>query len=40
MHRFGTANWWLPQWLDRRLPTLHTENEPSPSHIRLSATRP
>jgi len=22
MHVFGTANWWLPGWLDRRLPHL------------------
>ena len=28
MHLFGAANWWLPRWLDRRLPTLHIENEP------------
>jgi RND superfamily putative drug exporter len=25
MHRFGTANWWLPGWLDRALPRLHVE---------------
>ena len=22
MHIFGNANWWLPRWLDRRLPHL------------------
>lgn len=22
MHMFGNANWWLPRWLDRRLPHL------------------
>lgn len=27
MHRFGSANWWLPGWLDRILPTLHIEAE-------------
>lgn len=27
MHLFGRANWWLPDWLDRRLPTLHIEAE-------------
>jgi len=25
MHLFGTANWWLPRWLDRRLPHLAIE---------------
>jgi RND superfamily putative drug exporter len=25
MHVFGTANWWLPGWLDRRLPHLAIE---------------
>jgi RND superfamily putative drug exporter len=25
MHLFGQANWWLPGWLDRTLPTLHIE---------------
>ncbi len=25
MHIFGTANWWLPRWLDRRLPHLAIE---------------
>ncbi|MGH8996360.1 MAG: MMPL family transporter, partial [Acidimicrobiales bacterium] len=25
MHVMGRANWWLPQWLDRRLPRLHVE---------------
>ncbi len=25
MHMFGTANWWLPGWLDRRLPHLAIE---------------
>jgi RND superfamily putative drug exporter len=27
MHIFGNANWWLPRWLDRRLP--HLAIEPS-----------
>ena len=26
MHRFGPANWWLPRWLDRRLPHLAIES--------------
>jgi RND superfamily putative drug exporter len=25
MHMFGKANWWLPRWLDRRLPHLAIE---------------
>ncbi len=25
MHLFGRANWWLPAWLDRRLPHLSVE---------------
>jgi len=25
MHLFGNANWWLPYWLDRRLPHLAIE---------------
>ena len=25
MHLFGDANWWLPRWLDRRLPHLAIE---------------
>jgi putative drug exporter of the RND superfamily len=25
MHLFGAANWWLPTWLDRRLPHLSVE---------------
>ncbi len=25
MHVIGARNWWLPSWIDRRLPTLHIE---------------
>jgi RND superfamily putative drug exporter len=25
MHLFGKANWWLPAWLDRRLPHMAVE---------------
>jgi RND superfamily putative drug exporter len=32
MHLFGDANWWLPRWLDRRLPYLAIEPpEPAPA---------
>jgi RND superfamily putative drug exporter len=27
MELLGDANWWLPKWLDRRLPRLHVEGE-------------
>jgi RND superfamily putative drug exporter len=30
MHMFGNANWWLPRWLDRRLPHLAIE-PPAPT---------
>ena len=23
----GDANWWMPRWLDRILPTIHLEGE-------------
>ena len=28
MHVLGRANWWLPDWLERRLPQLHVEGRP------------
>jgi putative drug exporter of the RND superfamily len=34
MHLFGRANWWLPRWLDRRLPRLAVE-PPAPQADRL-----
>jgi RND superfamily putative drug exporter len=30
MHVFGRANWWLPGWLSRWLPTLRIESEDQP----------
>jgi putative drug exporter of the RND superfamily len=27
MHVLGPSNWWLPGWLDRRLPTFHIEGD-------------
>jgi RND superfamily putative drug exporter len=27
MELLGRLNWWLPKWLDRRLPTIHVEGE-------------
>ncbi len=29
MALFGRSNWWLPRWLDRALPALSIEREPS-----------
>jgi putative drug exporter of the RND superfamily len=31
MHVFGTANWWLPRWLDRAIPHLNVEGSHAPS---------
>ncbi len=28
MHLLGKANWWMPEWLGRRLPELHVEGHP------------
>ena len=28
MRLFGDANWWMPEWLGRRLPELHVEGHP------------
>ena len=38
MHLFGNANWWLPRWLDRRLP--HLAIEPPAGNPNLNSTRP
>ena len=27
MKLMGNANWWLPKWLDRLLPTLHLDGD-------------
>ncbi|MCT7354640.1 MMPL family transporter [Streptomyces sp. 15-116A] len=31
MHLLGTSNWWLPRWLDRRLPHLAVEPKEEPA---------
>jgi RND superfamily putative drug exporter len=38
MHIFGSANWWLPKWLDRILP--HLAVEPMDEVISTSAKKP
>ncbi|MEU3854234.1 MMPL family transporter [Streptomyces sp. NPDC029554] len=38
MHLLGGANWWLPRWLDRRMPRISIEPpETRASHERLAA---
>ncbi|MBO0884054.1 MAG: MMPL family transporter, partial [Mycobacterium sp.] len=32
MQLLGRANWWLPRWLDRLVPTLGVEVEVAPVH--------
>ncbi|GFH35565.1 MMPL family transporter [Streptomyces pacificus] len=41
MHMLGTANWWLPHWLDRRLPRISIESpdRPPPPHARITGVR-
>jgi putative drug exporter of the RND superfamily len=39
MHMFGNANWWLPRWLDRRLPHLAIE-PPAPTPAPAAPTPP
>ncbi len=42
MHIFGTANWWLPRWLDRLLPHLAIEppeEAPAPPAPKVLAVR-
>ncbi len=38
MHMFGRANWWLPRWLDRRLP--HLAIEPRAQEKSVGGSRP
>ncbi len=33
MHLGGAAMWWMPDWLDRRLPRLHIESEERPEPL-------
>jgi putative drug exporter of the RND superfamily len=41
MHLFGNANWWLPRWLDRRLPHLAIEPpETAPEPTRVPTREP
>ncbi|MFJ6051247.1 MMPL family transporter [Streptomyces sp. NPDC092307] len=40
MHMLGGANWWLPVWLDRRLPKISIEPPERHPHARLPEQRP
>ncbi|QES56808.1 hypothetical protein DEJ51_23660 [Streptomyces venezuelae] len=40
MHLLGGANWWLPAWLDRRLPRISIEPPEHRPHARLPEQRP
>ncbi|MCM9081996.1 MMPL family transporter [Streptomyces spororaveus] len=40
MHMLGGANWWLPAWLDRRLPRISIEPPERHPHARLPEQRP
>ncbi|MFG3307787.1 MMPL family transporter [Streptomyces wuyuanensis] len=41
MHMLGSANWWLPGWLDRRLPriSIETPESLSPTHAKIAGMR-
>jgi len=42
MHVLGKANWWMPAWLERRLPQLYIEGRPEvhlPAELRPSPTQ-
>ncbi|MCJ1679804.1 MMPL family transporter [Streptomyces sp. APSN-46.1] len=39
MHMLGGANWWLPAWLDRRLPRISIEPPERRTHAALPAQR-
>ncbi|MGG8407277.1 MMPL family transporter [Streptomyces sp. 12297] len=39
MHMLGGANWWLPRWLDRRLPKISIEPPDQVRHATLPAQR-
>ncbi|MFJ3979623.1 MMPL family transporter [Streptomyces sp. NPDC090021] len=39
MHMLGGANWWLPAWLDRRLPRISIEPPERRPHAKLPAQR-
>ncbi|MFJ7267848.1 MMPL family transporter [Streptomyces sp. NPDC099050] len=40
MHLLGGANWWLPAWLDRRLPKISIEPPERRPHAKLPLHRP
>jgi RND superfamily putative drug exporter len=38
MHLFGRANWWLPSWLERRLPHLSVEGPEERPTVEVAGT--
>jgi RND superfamily putative drug exporter len=40
MHTFGRANWYLPRWLDRRLPHVHLDGDHDTAIIGHTVTDP
>ena len=40
MHLLGGANWWLPGWLDRRLPRISIEPPRCRPHAKLPTQEP
>ncbi|MDJ0341408.1 MMPL family transporter [Streptomyces sp. H10-C2] len=40
MHLLGGANWWLPEWLDRRLPRISIEPPATPAPVPVPAAAP
>jgi putative drug exporter of the RND superfamily len=40
MHAFGSANWWLPGWLDRILPHVSVDPADEPSSEKRGTARP
>ena len=40
MELLGARNWWVPGWLDRRLPRLTIEHAPEPAPVAVTAGNP
>ncbi|HTY70966.1 MAG TPA: MMPL family transporter [Actinomycetes bacterium] len=40
MHLLGSRNWWLPAWLERRLPHVHVEGHEEHYHARVATISP
>jgi putative drug exporter of the RND superfamily len=40
MKLMGAANWWLPRWLDRSIPTIDIDGESGLGEPEIYASRP